>query len=119
MNWIGAGIGAILGAQRGRLLGGVVGAVIGNWAEGKIREMKGGAKETMPQPQADDPYEVLGCQRGATDDEVKGAYREKVKQLHPDTLRAQGLSEELIALANGQMARINAAWSEIRRERGL
>lgn len=65
------------------------------------------------------PYEVLGCPRTASDEEVKRAYREKAKQLHPDTLRAQGLSEELISRANDQMARINAAWSEIRAARRL
>ena len=66
-----------------------------------------------------DPYEVLGCTGDASDEEVKKAYREKAKQLHPDILRAQGLSEELIAKANDQMSRINAAWAEIRRERGI
>ena len=66
-----------------------------------------------------DPYEVMGCTRGASDEDVKSAYREKAKQLHPDVLRAQGLSEELIAKANDQMARVNAAWAEIRRERGI
>ena len=66
-----------------------------------------------------DPYEVLGCSRTMSDDEVKRAYREKAKQLHPDTLRAQGLSDELISRANEQMARVNAAWSAIKRERRL
>lgn len=64
-----------------------------------------------------DPYDVLGCSRNASDDEVKRAYREKAKQLHPDALRAQGLSEELIAKANDQMARVNAAWNEIKQTR--
>ncbi|MBQ7188129.1 MAG: TerB family tellurite resistance protein [Kiritimatiellae bacterium] len=66
-----------------------------------------------------DPYEVLGCSRSATNEEVRKAYREKVKQLHPDVLRAQGLSDELIAKANDQMARLNAAWNEIKQQRGL
>lgn len=66
-----------------------------------------------------DPYSELGVTRSATDDAVRTAYREKAKRLHPDALRAQGLSEELLAKANEQMARLNAAWAEIRKERGL
>lgn len=66
-----------------------------------------------------DPYEILGVKRSASNDEVKAAYRAKAKALHPDVLKANGLSDELIGKANEQMAKVNAAWSEIRRERGL
>jgi len=32
----------------------------------------------------EDPYEVLGVERGASPDEVKSAYREMLKEYHPD-----------------------------------
>ena len=31
-----------------------------------------------------DPYEVLGIQRGASEEEIKKAYRAKCKRWHPD-----------------------------------
>ena len=66
-----------------------------------------------------DPYETLGVRRDLSNDELRAAYREKAKRLHPDILRAQGLSEELLGKANEQMSRINAAWDDIKRERGI
>ena len=68
---------------------------------------------------ASSPYDVLGCRPGATDAELRRAYREKAKKLHPDLLRAQGLPDEFLKRANEQMARLNAAWDQIKRERGM
>lgn len=68
---------------------------------------------------AESPYDVLGCSPDATDAELRRAFREKAKRLHPDLLRAQGLPDELVEKANEQMARLNAAWDRIRRERNL
>ena len=65
------------------------------------------------------PYEILGCDANASDDELRRAYRAQAKKHHPDLLRAQGLPEEMIARATEQMARINNAWEEIKRSRGI
>ena len=41
-----------------------------------------------------DPYEVLGVQRGASDDEIKKAYRAKCKRWHPDLTPNDPTAEE-------------------------
>lgn len=66
-----------------------------------------------------DAYSQLGVSPSASDDEVKKAYRNLAKRYHPDTLKAQGLPEEMVARANERMSKINAAWSAIKKERGL
>ena len=65
------------------------------------------------------PYDILGCDSSATNDELRRAYRAQAKKHHPDLLRAQGLPEEMVARATEQMARINNAWEEIKRSRGI
>jgi len=52
-------------------------------------------------------YEVLGVSPDATQDEITSAYREKIKQYHPD--RVSGLGEKLKALAESETQRLNAA----------
>jgi len=64
-------------------------------------------------------YSTLGCSSSSTAAELKQAYREMAKQNHPDVLRARGVPEELVKKANEKMARVNAAWATIKRERGI
>ena len=67
---------------------------------------------------ATDPYQILGVDHQATDAEVKAVYRKLVRENHPDTLIAQGMPEEFVAVANGKLATINHAYDRIERMRG-
>lgn len=66
-----------------------------------------------------DPYAVLGLAAAATDAEVRAAYRQLLREHHPDVLMAQGMPAEFIEVANRRMAAINAAYDDIARLRGL
>jgi DnaJ like chaperone protein len=66
----------------------------------------------------EDPYAVLGVARSASMEEIKNAWRDLVRQHHPDTLTAKGLPKEYVELATRKMAAINAAYDRIRAERG-
>ena len=56
-----------------------------------------------------DPYVILGVSRGATEDEVKAAYKELVKKYHPDQYENNPLKD----VASEKMAEINQSYDEI------
>ena len=69
--------------------------------------------------ESEDPYAIIGAARSATDDELRRAWLRLMRENHPDTLAARGVPPEFIARASDKVARINAAWDRIKRERGL
>lgn len=61
----------------------------------------------------DDPYLILGVQSGDTAETIKAAYRALARDHHPDALVARGVPEDLVKIAEGRMAAINAAYERI------
>ena len=76
---------------------------------------------TAQRPHSDEPdaYLVLGVSRGATAKEIRARWKQLIRDNHPDSLTARGVTAEFISRANDKVARINAAWDRIKRERGL
>jgi DnaJ like chaperone protein len=64
-----------------------------------------------------DPYAVLGVARDAPDGEIREAWRRLIRENHPDSLVAQGVPKEFVALATDRVATINVAYDTIRRQR--
>jgi DnaJ like chaperone protein len=68
---------------------------------------------------APDPYAVLGVPRSTSDEDLHNVWKQLMRENHPDGLAARGVPAEFIARASDKVARINAAWDQIKRERGL
>lgn len=60
-----------------------------------------------------DPYDVLGLPRDATRAQARKAWRELVRDTHPDVLQARGVPPEAMKLAERRLQLINEAWREI------
>jgi DnaJ like chaperone protein len=78
-----------------------------------------GATPRRPVSDEPDAYMVLGVSRSATAEELRNTWKRLMRENHPDSLAARGVPAEFIARANDKVARINAAWDRIKRERGL
>ena len=82
------------------------------------RARQGMARGAASVPVADD-YAVLGVSSRATDAEVHAAWKRLMRENHPDSLASRGVPPEFIARASDKVARINAAWDRVKRERRL
>ncbi len=66
-----------------------------------------------------DPYVVLGLDPDASEEEIKATRRRLVAETHPDRMIARGVPADFLVLANDRLAKINAAYDQIAKERGL
>lgn len=60
-----------------------------------------------------DPYDVLGIAPDASVDEARTAWKQAVRDSHPDRMQARGVPEEAVKLAEQRLIAINAAWEKI------
>lgn len=60
------------------------------------------------------PYEVLGIKEGASQEEIRAAYREQVKKYHPDKHQDNPLYE----LAEEKLQEINEAYEYLTKNKG-
>lgn len=63
-----------------------------------------------------DPWLVLGLNKGVSFEEAHKHYRALVREHHPDRVIARGLPKEFMAIANERLAAINDAWATVREE---
>jgi len=82
-------------------------------------EHASGTAPRRPMTDDTDPYEVLGVARDTPPEELRATWKRLMRENHPDSLASRGVPPQFIAQANEKVARINAAWDRIKRERGL
>lgn len=76
------------------------------------REFKALRAQFVPDAEPD-PWDVLGVDPGTPVDQVRAAWRQAVRESHPDQMIARGVPEEAIKLAEKRMVAINRAWEAI------
>ncbi len=59
------------------------------------------------------PYEILGVDPQSDLETIRGAWRQAVRESHPDSMIARGVPEEAIKLAERRLIAVNRAWEEI------
>lgn len=60
-----------------------------------------------------DPFDVLGLSSSASLEEARAAWRQGVKDCHPDVMIARGVPPEAVKLAERRLISLNSAWAEI------
>jgi len=76
------------------------------------REFKALRARFVPDAEPD-PYDVLGVEPGTDIETIRQAWRQLVRESHPDRMMARGVPEEAVKLAEKRLIAINRAWEEI------
>ena len=91
-------------------------------ADAKEEKEKSRKKEKAKKPESQpkkkaDPYEILKTSKTASLDEIRAAYKARIKIVHPDTLSGLDVDEEILRAAIHETQRVNRAYRAIMRER--
>lgn len=121
MGWkaiaAGAGLGALVGGPFGAVLGAALAYDFDRRRERRRAAERAWRGSTSREDSLRRAYATLGADPSEPLDSIRRRYRELAKRNHPDVLRAQGLPESRVSESAMRMARINAAWSEVRAAR--
>jgi DnaJ like chaperone protein len=78
-----------------------------------MRARDGGHRTAMTEQDAEDPDAILGVSRDTSDDAIRAAWRQLMRDNHPDFVASKGVPADFIARAGEKLARINAAWDRL------
>lgn len=75
-------------------------------------------KKNDATPKNFDAYAMLRITPSATNEEIRAAYKARIKAVHPDTFASLGLDEEISKAAVLATQKVNYAYQKIMRDRG-
>lgn len=84
------------------------------WDRAESGRPRSAASDDIP-----DAYRVLGVAHSATIDEIRVRWRILMREYHPDVLAQRPMTDRQRLQTQERVARINAAWDQIKRDRGL
>jgi len=97
--------------------GGSAGSASGGGSAGsfysRFRNWSGAGFQQPQQPLGKDPYTILGINRGASIDEIKKAYRDKLKKFHPDVIENLKLGPEYREMFEEKTREIQKAYESL------
>ena len=73
-----------------------------------------GEEEELAEEEERDPYRLLEVERGASEEQVRKAYRDLLARYHPD--RVHHLGEEFRLMASRKTVALNRAYDKIKEE---
>jgi len=79
----------------------------------RFKNWQSGFQQTHTETITKDPYEVLGVKKGASVDEIKKAYREKLKKFHPDVVESLKLGPEYREMFEEKTREIQKAYEQL------
>ncbi len=91
----------------------------GNTGPGYGDQRSGGDQSFRGSQKSSDPYEILGCSRSSSNEEIKKKYRERIAKYHPDRFVGMSLDDDFVKLASVKFQEIQSAYEIIRKSRGF
>ena len=113
--------GAMSERERGRIMRAATALGVGAAEYERLEQLRGVSQRqtTTAVSPSSDPYVILGVSHGASDAEVKTAYRRLMSRHHPDKLASRGLPEDTLRRAKERVREIRGAYDTIKTQRAM